>query len=251
MNEPWSIFIGYDAREHAAFDVCRASIAARLSAPIKIGGLLLDDLRARGLYTRPTEVRIDDKGNEVVWDLISDAAVSTEFSNSRFLVPHLAREGRKLGERAGWALFMDCDILVLENLVRLFEMADPKYAVMCVKHRHAPPPGTKMDGQLQQVYSRKNWSSFCLFNADHEANHALTVEMVNSVPGRDLHRFCWLKDEEIGELSPEWNWLVGHNGPKCLHWTEGGPWFEKYRDAPFADQWFRERDRVVTGRAPE
>jgi hypothetical protein len=48
-----------------------------------------------------------------------------------------------------------------------------------------------------------------LFNCDHPSNKKLTVEMINTLPGRDLHRFCWLEDDEIGELDPGWNWLVG------------------------------------------
>jgi hypothetical protein len=84
-----------------------------------------------------------------------------------------------------------------------------------------------------------------LFNCDHPSNRKLTVDMINSVPGRDLHAFCWLKDSEIGALSPAWNFLVGHSDtdidPAIVHWTEGGPWFPEYRDAPFADEWRDER----------
>jgi len=234
---PYSIFIGFDAREAAAYAVCRDSIRRRLTACIPIRALILDDLVQQGLYTRPTERR-DGK----LWDLISEAPMATEFAVSRFLVPHLARRGIRPGQPAGWALFMDSDMLVRANFVRLFEtVADPQYAVMCVKHVHEPPPGVKMDGQEQVRYARKNWSSFVLFNLDHPANDALTPDLVNTVPGRDLHRFCWLKDEEIGELGPEWNFLVGHTDPsiepKVIHYTEGGAWFPEYRDTPFADEW--------------
>lgn len=238
---PSAIYIGFDTREATAFAVCRDSIRRRLTAPIPIYGLVLSDLRARGLYTRATEVRTNADGHRQLWDVISDAPCSTEFSISRFLAPILAREGRKEGEAAGWALFMDSDILVRENLVRLFEMLDPKFALYCVKHKHAPPPGTKMDGQAQVQYARKNWSSFVVFNVDHAANANLTVDMVNTLPGRDLHRFSWIEDEKlIGELSPEWNWLVGHNAPRCIHFTEGGPWFDDFSDVPFAEEWNEE-----------
>jgi hypothetical protein len=229
---PWAIYIGFDARESAAFAVCRHSIKKRLNLPIPIYGVVLDDLRQSGLYRRPTEIR-DGK----LWDVISDAPMSTEFAVSRFLVKELATRGRKEGEPVGWALFMDCDMLARENLVRLFEQANPKYAVMCVKHKHMPPPGTKMDGQAQVQYARKNWTSLMLINGDHPANSALTVELINTVPGRDLHRFCWLKDEDIGELSPEWNWLVGHNEPKVVHFTEGYPLLPGYEDVDFAEEW--------------
>ena len=40
------------------------------------------------------------------------------------------------------------------------------------------------------------------------------------------HRFSWLQDDEVGEISHEWNWLVGctrTDGPRALHYTEGDP----------------------------
>lgn len=240
-NVPWSIFVGFDPREAAAFAVCRASIRRHLTLPVPIYGLVLSELRERGLYTRPMEVR-DGK----LWDVISEAPCSTEFSNSRFLTPILARENRKEGEPAGWALFLDSDMLVCENLARLFEQLDPKYAVYCVKHRHDPPPGTKMDGQAQVRYARKNWSSFCIWQTDHPANAALTLDVVNTWPGRDLHAFKWLTDEQIGELSPEYNWLVGHNRPKVIHYTEGLPNMPGYEDCEFADEWRQELHRWAT-----
>jgi len=231
-----SIFIGYDAREAEAFNVCRASIRRRLTAPVPIRSLMLSDLRHRGLYRRPTEVR-----DSRLWDVISDAPMATEFAISRFLTPILAK--------SGWALFMDCDMLALDNLIRVFDLADPSKAVMCVKHVHEPASGTKMDGQLQTFYRRKNWSSFCLFNCEHPANAALTVDMVNTLPGRDLHAFSWLQDDQIGELDPGWNFLVGHTSrdvqPKMLHWTSGGPWFQEYAEVDFATDWRNERDRAV------
>lgn len=224
-----SIWIGYDPREASAFAVARHSIRRNTTLPIPIFGVVLADMRARALYRR--EMTRNEKGQ--LFDPISQAPMATEFAITRFLVPHLAREG--------WALFMDCDMLVRGNIVRLFEMADPKKAVMCVKHVHAPPEGTKMDGQEQLRYARKNWSSVMLFNCDHPANRALTVEMVNALPGRDLHRFCWLEDDLIGDLPPSWNWLVGHSPadiePNIVHFTEGTPAMPGYEDVAYADEW--------------
>src|SRR5690242_12332845 len=90
-----SIYIGYDPRESEAFAVCRHSIQ-RFAPDIPIHAICLDDMRAAGLYWRPTSQR-DGK----LWDDISDAPMSTEFAISRFLTKELAGEG--------WALFMDCD----------------------------------------------------------------------------------------------------------------------------------------------
>lgn len=229
-----SVWIGYDPREAAAFAVARSSIKRHATIPVPVHGLVLNDLREKGLYTRPHERR----GCQL-WDVISDAPCATEFSNSRFLVPHLAG--------SGWALFMDCDMLVRGNIRELFDLCDPEKAVMVVKHNHQPPEGVKMDGQMQTRYARKNWSSVIAFNCDHPANKALTLEMVNELPGRDLHRFCWLEDDLIGELPVEWNWLAGHSDPavdpKIVHHTEGSPCLPGYEDAPFADEWRAELAR--------
>jgi len=118
--------------------------------------------------------------------------------------------------------------------------ADPSKAVMVVKHDHRQE-GMKMDNQPQQSYPRKNWSSVMLFNCNHSANRRLTVEDVNRRPGRDLHRFYWLHDDEIGELPPEWNWLVGvqpkPKHPKIAHYTLGGPWLPGWRPQEHDDLW--------------
>ena len=54
----------------------------------------------------------------------------------------------------------------------------------------------------------------------------------------------WLKDEEIGELDHTWNYLVGvYNDidkPNLIHYTEGGPWFENYRNCEFHQLWKNE-----------
>jgi hypothetical protein len=228
---PRSVWIGFDPREVDAYAVARSSIRRHTLAPIPVSPVELDSLRARGLYRRPTERR-DGR----LWDVISDAPMATEFACSRFLVPHLAG--------SGWALFMDCDMLVRTNISRLFEICDPTKAVMVVKHHHEPPEGEKMDGQIQTRYARKNWSSVMAFNCDHPANKALTVDMVNTFPGRDLHRFCWLEDHMIGELTPSWNWLAYHSSPEIdpdiVHFTEGLPSMLGYEDQPYADEWRRE-----------
>jgi len=98
-----------------------------------------------------------------------------------------------------------------------------------------------MDGQPQTQYPRKNWSSVMLFDCDHPSNRRLNIDMINTLPGRDLHRFCWLRDDEIGELDPEWNWLVGEQ-PKpenlgVAHFTLGGPWLPNWEEHPHDGIW--------------
>lgn len=231
-----SIFIGWDPREAAAFAVCRHSIKRHLSQDIPVHGLVLDDLKAKGLYQRPMEWRKSALDKPIMWDVISDAPMSTEHANARFLVKHLAQEG--------WALFCDGDVLWRHDPVELFNSLDPKYAVYCVKHRHEPPPGIKMDGQEQTRYARKNWTSVLAINCDHVANRSLTLDVVNKAPGRDLHRLFWIADCDIGELDPSWNYLVGHTDPsiepKAVHFTDGVPDMAGYESVEYADVWREE-----------
>jgi len=229
-----SIWIGFDPREASAFAVCRNSLRRYLTQSIPIHGLVLSNLQRQCLYWRPMEWGRSIIDKPVMIDVISGAAMSTQHANARFLVPHLAKHG--------WALFCDGDMLFRGNVVRLFDSLDPDKAVYCVKHEHSvASPAVKMDGQPQVGYHRKNWTSFIVFNCDHEANAALTLEMVNTLPGRDLHRLCWLDDDLIGALSPEWNYLVGiseaMDNPKCIHFTEGVPDMAGYENTPFADDW--------------
>jgi hypothetical protein len=234
-----SIWIGWDPREAAAFAVARTSCRRHLTRPIPVFGLVLDELKTRGLYRRPIEYRASAADRPIMWDTISDAPMSTQHANARFLVPHLAG--------SGWALFMDGDMLVRGNLARVFESLDPAKAVYCVQHRHEPEPGTKMDGQAQTRYARKNWSSFVIFNCDHVANRALTLDVVNNTPGRDLHRFFWLADCDIGELDQSYNFLVGHTDPSIdphvVHFTDGVPDMLGYENVPYADEWRAELNR--------
>lgn len=187
------------------------------------------------------ERRASAADRPVMWDVISDAPQSTEHANSRFLLPYIARDG--------WALFCDGDMLFRGNVARMFDKLDPKFAVYCVKHQYDPPAGVKMDSQVQTRYGRKNWSSFVAFQCSHPSNACLrnSTDMANTLPGRDLHKFCWLKDEEIGELDPSWNFLVGHSdpsiNPNVVHFTEGCPDMDGYHDVPFADEWRNELNR--------
>src|SRR6266478_6919214 len=214
------VYLGWDPRELVPYEVARKSILSRTKEPIRITPLKLNHLR--DFFKRPIEER-DGK----LWCPISEAPMSTEFAISRFAIPFL---------ETGWAVFADCDILCWSDIKELFELADDKYAVMVVKHSVGGSGMTKMDGQTQTSYQCKNWSSVVLWNCDHPANKRLTVEKLNTWPGRDLHAFKWLQDSEIGELPQQWNWLVnvtpGEPEKKGIwHFTLGGPWFEHWTPA--------------------
>lgn len=227
-----SIYIGYDGREAETFAVCRHTLR-KFAPDVPIHAVSLEDVRNAGLYWRPTSIK-DGR----LFDDISGFPMSTEFAISRFLTPVLAKASGK----TGWALFMDSDILARDDIDDLFAECDPNMAVMCVKHVHEVKDGSiKMDGQLQNRYHRKNWSSVVAYNLDHPSNRKLTVQLINAVPGRDLHAFCWLDDSEIGGLDPCWNYLAGYtkinDQPKLVHHTEGGPWLPNYQEVEFADEW--------------
>ncbi|TSE36209.1 glycosyltransferase [Tepidimonas charontis] len=219
--EPIRIFIGFDPRESVAWHTLVHSIMRHATTPLQITPLALPNLTH--IYWRPR-----------------DPLQSTDFSFSRFLVPYLS-------EYQGWSLFMDCDMLVRDDITQLWALRDDRYAVMCVQHDHHPRETVKFLGATQTRYAKKNWSSVMLFN--NPMCRALTPEYVNTASGLDLHQFRWLgNDSLIGSLPADWNHLVGYDPPnpqaRNVHFTIGGPYFHEYRDCEFADEWREEHARA-------
>ena len=235
------VFIGFDSREVAAYQVCVRSLRARSAGAIAVEPVLEPHLRGLGLYRRRHEHR-DGR----LWDTLSAAPMSTEFALTRFLVPALCR--------AEWAVFCDCDFLWRTDVDELFALADPRYAVMVVQHAYTPVEQFKMDGQIQLAYPRKNWSSLVLWNCLHPA-HAVLPELVNTWAGRRLHGFEWLDDELIGALPEAWNWLEGHSSPaldpKAVHFTRGTPDLPGYGQVAYAGEWHRVRAEIDADAAAE
>lgn len=224
------VFIGYDAREAVAFSVCSHSIHRRASQPVAVTPLMLSQLR--GVFTRPR-----------------DPLQSTDFAFSRFLVPHLC-------DYEGWAIFMDGDMIVLDDIAKLWDRRDERYAVQVVKHDHQPEETVKFLGAKQTRYEKKNWSSVMLFN--NAKCKALTPGFVNSASGLELHQFKWLgNDDLIGEIPQGWNYLVGYDAPKkgvpLVHYTIGGPYFSEYVDCEYSKEWLDEKSYMlaVTDKAPQ
>jgi hypothetical protein len=221
------VFVGFDPREAVAFDVLAHSIQTRASSPVSITPLKLAEL------------------GDLMWRERHELQ-STDFSFSRFLVPYLC-------DFDGWAVFMDCDMLVLDDIARLWGLRDESCAVHVVQHDHRPEEDTKFLDRPQTVYEKKNWSSVMLLNCARCT--ALTTEYVNTATGLDLHRFRWLgNDEEIGGLPRRWNHLVDYEPPlpveelSNLHFASGGPYFDEYKDCGYADLWFAERDRMLSSK---
>lgn len=219
---PIRVFIGFDPRETAAYNVLSHSIGVRASHPVSVTPLMLTQLR--DVFTRPR-----------------DPLQSSDFSFTRFLTPWLAGY-------EGWALFMDCDMIMLEDVAELWKLRDDRYAVMCVHHEHVPQETEKFLGEKQTRYAYKNWSSVMLFNCAKCT--ALTPAYVNTATGLQLHQFKWLDgDHLIGALPSRWNHLVGVNPARgdaaLVHFTIGGPYFDEYRDCEYAAAWFHERDDML------
>src|SRR6186997_2912360 len=90
------VFIGSDPRETVAFNVLSYSIHAQSSQPVTIAPLMLKQLSH--VLTRERH-----------------ALQSTDFSFSRFLTPYLSGY-------TGWSIFMGCDMLVLDDLAKLYAL---------------------------------------------------------------------------------------------------------------------------------
>jgi hypothetical protein len=217
-----NIFIGYDSKEKIAYHVLSESILKNSTKPVSITPIYLPNIKDDFLRER-------------------NSLSSTEFSFSRFIIPHLMNY-------QGWALFMDCDMLMKADVEELWRLRDDKYAVQVSKHDYVPRTETKFLGNIQTAYPKKNWSSFMLMNCKKCTR--LTPDYVNKASGLELHQFKWLENEElIGSLPLEWNWLVGEypykEEVKNIHYTEGGPYFENYSDCDYSSDWYNVYNDIV------
>ncbi len=225
----FNLCIGFDTREAEVYEVARFSALRHASIALNIIPIKLAQLQESGLYQRKTS-----RKDGLLFDEISQAPMSTEFAITRFFMQYLNLSGE-------CAIFTDCDFLFRCDLAEVFALFDKTKAVQCVHHVHQPKETIKMDNQAQLLYARKNWSSMMIWNLRHHANQKLDLVALNSLPGRDFHRFYWLNDDEIGALPMTYNWLEGSYdkalNPKIIHYTRGGPWFANYQKVDFAEEW--------------
>ena len=209
-----NIFIGYDQGETVAYHTLSESIRRYATEPVAITPLCLGNIPGFTREKQPNQ--------------------STDFAFSRFMVPYLC--GYK-----GWAIFMDCDMLLRDDIKELWDMRTFKYSVMCCQHDYEPKQNVKFRGAKNEPFPKKNWSSMMLFHNSQCTK--LTPEYVNTATGLELHQFKWLeRDHMIGNIPLEWNWLVGeydyNEEAKNVHWTLGGPYFKDYARSDYADEWF-------------
>lgn len=219
-----NIYIGYDTTNDGqllAYEICKKSILLNTKHPNKINifPLIKKQLEEINIYYRK-----DDK------------LAATEFTYTRFLAP-------LLNNYKDFCLFCDSDFLwqcdIYEEFLPL--IIENKKAIYCVKHNYIPKEEKKMDGRIQSIYPRKNWSSLILFNCGHENVKNLTKENVNLKSPAWLHRMQWCDDDNIGELPHTYNYLVGVYkdilNPKAIHYTDGGPWHLLYKKCDFYENW--------------
>jgi len=210
------IYIGHDSRFPQATRVCRKSIEDHSEkGEHEIKYLDKKSLTRVGAYGRK-----DVEGE------------STEFSFTRFYVPMLSHY-------KGKSLFVDNDFVFKCNPTELEQYLRDK-PVACVKHKLDNIHDNKMDGVKNKSYPRKCWSSLMLFD-NNKLKH-LTKEYLDNASPADLHQFAWVKDNEIGRIPLKYNHLVGyykkHKYIKAIHYTQGGPWFDEYKDSELSEEWW-------------
>lgn len=215
------IYIGFDQREAVAYHTCVQSIITRATEPLAFTPLALNTLK--GYHE-------------------SHKDGSNAFIYSRFLVPHLQNY-------QGWAIFMDGDMVVRDDIANLWALRDDRFAAMVVKHDYQTRAHEKYLGNVNEDYPRKNWSSVILWNCGHPANKHLTPGFVETATGAQLHRFQHLKDEEIGELPKFWNWLAeeypANNLAQLVHYTLGTPCFRDYANCEMSEHWHHHYHKAV------
>lgn len=217
------VAIGFDPRETIAYHVLQQSIIDRTSAPVAIIPLASWMLR----------------------DFDGQKDGTNAFVYSRFLVPELM-------DYQGWAIYLDSDMLLRDDLVKLWDLRDESRAVQIVPHDYSTRHRKKLIGTPMETpnadYPRKNQSSMILWNCGHPMNRILTAEYVSEAPGSVLHRFQWLPDELIGHLPMAWNHLVSEqpysDDAKIVHWTLGSPCFSHYRKSDYSAEWHKTREAV-------
>ena len=247
MKQPLNVYIGYDSREQEAYEVCRHSLLKFNNEDFSVYPIPVkhQELRDMGLFDRRWV--IDEDGQ--YWDELDGKPFSTEFSHTRFALQEYATTVHK---QTGWTMFVDCDFLFRRPVKELFDLVDDKYAVMCVKFDWKPSSTVKMDNKIQSSYPRKLWSSLMLWNLDHPENKRMGYIKLNNAYGIDLHTFTWLNDDKlIGSIPEKWTHVpsvsLKDKDPFAVHFSEGGPWFEKYENVEYAEEWKSVYTRVATG----
>ena len=223
MSNLLNIFVGFDQKEAIAYHTFVQSLIENSTIPLSITPLAENNL------DHYTEKHTDG---------------TNKFTYSRFLVPYLMNFN-------GWAIYADGDMVCLEDIKKLWDLRDNKYAVQVVKHDYKTKIKNKYWGNKNEDYPRKNWSSLILWNCNHPSHKVLTPDFIREQTGAFLHRFSWVKDQEIGGLAKEWNWLAMEYEDKkdlnLIHYTIGTPCFKEYQNTSLSSYWKKYFLNSLTG----
>lgn len=187
------VFVGTDLRQPVAFNVLQHSIHMAAQRPVQVIPLLKHQLPITRFGL-------------------------TDFTYSRYLVPWLCNY-------TGRALFMDADMLVLDDINGLFDWADGQE--------------DDPDVRVVQEQDKFEWPSLMLFNNPQCRN--LYPEWINA-DNTKPQELKWAST--VGMLPKEWNVMVKASEPdirianaKVLHFTEGLPCFFETQHTPGASIW--------------
>ena len=213
------VFIGFDQREALAYHVCCQSIIDHSTVPVEFHPL----------------------ANHHFHDFDGQKDGSNAFNVSRFLVPLFC-------DFRGHAIFMDGDMVIDGDIAELSAWGETNIyrAVSVIRHDYKTKQARKYLGTAMESanvdYPRKNWSSVMVWNCAHFGNRCLTEDYVREATPTFLHRFQWLKDEEIGSIQGTWNYLVREQAPSSArnyHFTCGVPGIPTYADDHGSWKWHR------------
>jgi len=223
MQSTVPLYVGFDPREAAAYHVFTQSVIERASVPVSFHPLhapMLDGFDGQ-----------KDGTNAFIY--------------SRFLVPYL-------NNYQGWAIFCDGDMTMVEDVAELWALRECNKAVMVVKHDYQTRHERKYIGTSMEAdnasYPKKNWSSVILWNCSHWGNRILTPEFVSQSTGSVLHRFAWLKDDQIAELPKRWNAIseeMDLSDAALIHYSLGVPGISYYDKCDGALHWHRAKKSAM------
>ena len=223
MLDSITLVVGFDQREAISYHTFCQSVLEKSSLPVRF---------------------IPLAENTLAFYRESHKNISNRFIFSRFLTPYL------LGFH-GMAVYADGDMVCQADIAELLDLFDPSKAVQLVQHNYETKSSKKYLNNTNINYPRKNWSSLVIFNCGHPSNRILTPAYIEERDGAHLHRFGWLKDEEIGALPAEWNWLAteydDNPAAKIVHYTLGTPCFKDYRQAEMSEAWWKANARANEG----
>lgn len=191
------IFVGCDPRSMISAWVCMSSITRHSSSTVAVIPLI-------GEQTPVTKNGL------------------TSFTYARYAVPYLC-------DYEDQAIFMDSDIIVRDDINKLFDLIDVDAQVSVVKKDE-----------------RFEWAAVMGFN--NELCTALTIDFIND-PDTNPATFEWA--HRVGDFPKSWGFLCDYDNPtntvpSLIHYTSGTPAFLECRNVDYADLWMEEYDHMLS-----